>query len=99
MIRCLSALGFAICASFGATSVLAQTDAGSASSAPGNLPVAPHAERAYDGGLTSGHPSLAGVNGSSPLEPYLVTWLLPASGLIAVFAAFGADRTLRSRRS
>jgi hypothetical protein len=97
-VRTLSLLAFVSGAVFVATPLLAQTDAGSASSAPGNLPVVPNAQRAADGGLTAGHPSLAGPNGSSPLEPYLVTWLLPVSGLLTAFAVIGLDRNLRRRR-
>jgi hypothetical protein len=94
--RHLATIGFLMGAVSGAA--VAQTDSSAPpSSAPGNLPTVPNAQRASEGGLTGGHPSLPGVNGSSPLEPYLVTWLLPGSGILVAFAVLGADRALRRR--
>ena len=31
----------------------------------------------------------------SPLEPYLITWLLPVSGLLVLCAGFYVDRRVR----
>jgi hypothetical protein len=62
---------------------------------PAGLPTAPGAERAAQGGLTRAHPSLPGEPGTSPLEPYLITWLLPVAGLLTVFAGFYVDRRIR----
>lgn len=67
----------------------------SAETSPGALPTAPGAQRAGEGGLTQAHASLPGQPGTSPLEPYLITWLLPVSGLLAVFAGFYVDRRIR----
>lgn len=61
-----------------------------------SLPTAPGAERAGEGGLSSAPASLpGGPNGTSPLEPYLVTWLLPISGIIAVIFGIYVDRRVR----
>ena len=67
-----------------------------AQSTPGPLPTAPGADRAVEGGLSMSHASLPGGPGKSPLEPYLVTWLLPVSGLLALFAGIYTDRRIRS---
>ncbi len=65
--------------------------------APAPLATAPGASKAGEGGLSSAPASLpGGPNGASPLEPYLVTWLLPVSGIIAVFMAVYADRQIRT---
>jgi len=62
----------------------------------GGLPTAPAADRANQGGLSQAPASLpGGPNGASPLEPYLVTWLLPVSGIIAVAFGVYVDRRLR----
>jgi len=84
-----AALTLGICLLLGAP-VLAQQ-------APsGGLPTAPAADRASQGGLSQAPASLpGGPNGASPLEPYLVTWLLPISGLISVFIGIYADRRIR----
>lgn len=76
------ALGFA-----GARAALAQVA----------LPTAPAADRASQGGTTGAAASLPGENGS-PLEPYLITWLLPASGIIAAIVVVVTDRRMRSSR-
>ena len=65
-----------------------------AQTAPVALPTAPGADRAVNGGLTDAHASLPGGPGRSPLEPYLVLWLLPASGLLTVAAAIYVDRRI-----
>jgi hypothetical protein len=62
------------------------------------LPTAPAASRAVQGGLTSSAASLPGPNGASPLEPYLVTWLLPISGIGAALFALYVDRRMRNQR-
>jgi hypothetical protein len=62
--------------------LLAAGPVGAQSPAPGALPTAPGAER-------------AGQPGTSPLEPYLITWLLPVSGLLTVLAGFYVDRRVR----
>ncbi len=65
-----------------------------AQSAPVVLPTAPGADRAVNGGLSEAHASLPGGPGLSPLEPYLVLWLLPMSGLLTVAAAIYVDRRM-----
>ncbi len=65
-----------------------------AQTAPVALPTAPGADRAVNGGLSEAHASLPGVPGLSPLEPYLVLWLLPVSGLLTVAAAVYVDRRI-----
>ena len=65
---------------------------------PAALPTAPGAERTGEGGLTAGASLPGGPNGASPLEPWLVTWLLPVSGIIAVFFATYVDRQIRLPR-
>jgi hypothetical protein len=71
-----------------------------AQTAPGPLPTAPGADRAVNGGLTQAKASLPGGPDRSPLEPYLVIWLLPLSGLLTVAAGIYVDRQVlaRSRR-
>jgi hypothetical protein len=66
--------------------------------APGPLPTAPGADRAVSGGLSQAHASLPGGPGLSPLEPYLILWLLPASGLVTVAAGVYADRRTQRRQ-
>ena len=61
------------------------------------LPTAPAADRTANGGTTSAAASLPG-DGGSPLEPYLVTWLLPISGLLAAGAGVAVDRRMRVAR-
>lgn len=65
-----------------------------ASPGPG-LPTAPAADRATEGGVTSGASLKGNSPFPSPLEPYLVTWLLPVSGLLSVLVAVAADRRVR----
>jgi hypothetical protein len=65
-----------------------------AQTAPVALPTAPGADRAVNGGLSQAHASLPGGPGLSPLEPYLVLWLLPVSGLLTVAAAVYVDRRI-----
>ena len=67
------------------------------SSSPVVLPTAPGADRAVSGGLSAAHASLPGGPGLSPLEPYLILWLLPASGLVTVFAGLYADRRTQAQ--
>ena len=77
------------------TFVAAQTATDAPSSAPGALPVVPNGEKAAD--MPAAAPaSLPAVHGSSPLEPYLITWLLPVSGIVC--AAFGlyVDKKMRA---
>ncbi len=77
------------------TFVLAQTVTAAPSSAPGALPVVPNGEKAAD--MPASAPaSLPAVHGSSPLEPYLVTWLLPVSGIFAVVVALYVDKKMRA---
>jgi len=61
------------------------------------LPTAPAADRASQGGLSEAPASLPKVHGASPLEPYLVTWLLPVSGLLIAAICVVMDRNLRAR--
>jgi hypothetical protein len=63
-------------------------------SAQTGLPTAPAADRAGQGGYTSAPASLPGY-GASPLEPYLITWLLPISGLLCAIIGIGVDRRMR----
>jgi len=58
------------------------------------LPTAPGANKAVEGGPSQAPASLPGP-GQSPLEPYLVTWLLPVSGILVAFAFVAVDRRLR----
>ena len=75
--------------------VAAQTATDAPSSAPGALPVVPNGEKA--GEMPSSAPaSLPAVHGSSPLEPYLVTWLLPVGGIFAVVVALYVDKKMRA---
>ena len=69
------------------TSAFAQTQA---------LPTAPGADRASQGGLPEAPASLPKVAGASPLEPYLITWLLPVSGIIIFGFCVFFDRRLRT---
>ncbi len=60
-----------------------------------NLPQAPNApEKASQGGLTAG--ASLEREGGSALEPYLVTWLIPAFGLITFVACVFVDRRMRA---
>lgn len=59
------------------------------------LPQVPGAtQKAQAGGMSAGA-SLEGPSGSA-LEPYLITWLLPAFGLIAFVFCLTVDRRLRA---
>ncbi len=60
------------------------------------LPTAPAADRASQGGLSEAPASLPKVHGASPLEPYLITWLLPFSGIIIAAVCVVTDRRLRA---
>jgi hypothetical protein len=71
-------------------SAIAQTQA---------LPTAPGANRATQGGLSEAPASLPKVHGASPLEPYLVTWLLPVSGILIAAICLVMDRRLRAPTS
>jgi hypothetical protein len=73
--------------------VAAQTD--QASSAPGALPVVPGGQKAMDPPAAA-PASLPAVHGSSPLEPYLVTWLLPVGGIFAVAVELYIDKKMRA---
>lgn len=65
-----------------------------ASALADGLPQVPGAtEKAQAGGMTAGA-SIEGPSGSA-LEPYLITWLLPAFGIIAAVVCAAADRRLR----
>lgn len=70
--------------------VLAQTDA--ASTAPA-LPVVPGAEKAASSQAPA---SLPAAPGSSPLEPYLITWLLPVAGIGSAAFALWVDKKMRA---
>ncbi len=65
-----------------------------AQGAPSGLPTAPGAHKAVDGGLSQAPASLPGP-GESPLEPYLVTWLLPVAGIVVAIAFVMVDKRLR----
>ncbi|GAC1313519.1 MAG: hypothetical protein NVSMB21_24780 [Vulcanimicrobiaceae bacterium] len=60
------------------------------------LPTAPGAHKAVEGGPSQAPASLPGP-GESPLEPYLVTWLLPISGLIVAGVFVLVDKRVRLR--
>jgi hypothetical protein len=64
---------------------------------PVPLPTAPGADRAVSGGLTQAPASLPGGPGSSPLEPYLVLWLLPVSGVLTLLAGRLVDIGVQRR--
>ena len=62
------------------------------------LPTAPAAQKvATDPEKPIAPASLRGYGGS-PLEPWLVVWLLPVSGLFAAAVAAGVDRGVRAGR-
>ncbi|MBD5633482.1 MAG: hypothetical protein IAI49_03285 [Candidatus Eremiobacteraeota bacterium] len=67
-----------------------------AQSPPATLPTAPGAHRAVEGGLTGAAASLPGGYGESPLEPYLITLLLPVFGLLIAILAVTIDKQMRS---
>lgn len=66
-----------------------------AQNAPGALPTAPGASKTVDGGLSQAPASLPGP-GESPLEPYLVTWLLPVAGIIVAVVFVAVDKRMRA---
>ncbi len=61
------------------------------------LPTAPGAEKATEGGASQAPASLPGY-GASPLEPYLVTWLLPVAGIIVAIVFVTVDKRMRMTR-
>lgn len=65
-----------------------------AQSPSGALPTAPGAQKAVDGGLSQAPASLPGY-GASPLEPYLVVWLLPVSGIVVAVVFAAVDKRVR----
>ncbi|GAC1411836.1 MAG: hypothetical protein NVSMB64_21850 [Candidatus Velthaea sp.] len=68
-----------------------------AQSGPKPLPTAPGADRETIGGGTQAAASLPGPGeNKSPLEPWLVTWLLPVSGIFAVIVAVSVDKRMRA---
>ena len=73
-----------------ATPVFAQN------AAPVVLPTAPGAHKAVEGGPSQAPASLPGP-GESPLEPYLVTWLLPIAGAIVGVLFIFVDKRVRLR--
>ena len=73
--------------------LLAAATLPAAAQTPNVLPTAPGAQRATDGGTTAGA-SLPGT--ASPLEPYLVTWLLPVGGLLSVAFMVFVDKRMRA---
>jgi hypothetical protein len=80
---------------FASAPVFVAAQTGQASSAPGALPVVPGGQKAMDQPAAA-PASLPAVHGSSPLEPYLVTWLLPVSGIFAVAVALFVDKKMRA---
>ena len=65
---------------------------------PGPLPTAPAASKvATDPERPMAPASIPGYGGS-PLEPWLIVWLLPVSGLLSVIVATAVDRAVRARR-
>ncbi len=62
------------------------------------LPTAPGAQKAGEGGPSQAPASLPGAPGTSPLEPYLVTWLLPVSGILCAFVGVTVDKRVRANR-
>lgn len=78
-----------VAAALWASPVLAQNG-------PAPLPTAPGADKAVEGGPSQAPASLPGPdNGASPLEPYLVTWLLPIAGIIVAVGFVVVDKRLR----
>jgi hypothetical protein len=68
-----------------------------AQSAPAALPTAPGAgDKVNSGGRTAAAASVPAAPGRSPLEPYLVVWLLPVSGVLVVIWAIAVDRSVRA---
>jgi len=78
-----------------ALSILVMSGLAGASALADGLPQVPGAtQKAQAGGMTAGA-SLEGPSGSA-LEPYLITWLLPAFGIIAFGFCLAVDRRLRA---
>lgn len=61
------------------------------------LPTAPGAQKAVEGGPSQAPASLPGP-GESPLEPYLVTWLLPVAGIFVGIVFVIVDKRMRVSR-
>lgn len=61
------------------------------------LPTAPGAQKAVEGGPSQAPASLPGP-GESPLEPYLVTWLLPVAGILVAIVFVTVDKRMRTSR-
>lgn len=89
MKRLISALAvaFVFAAALFAAPALAQ-------SSPVVLPTAPGAHKAVEGGASQAPASLPGY-GASPLEPYLVTWLLPVAGIVVAIVFVSVDKRIR----
>lgn len=68
--------------------------AGTAYALAQGLPQAPNAsEKANQGGTTAG--ASLQREGGSALEPYLITWLLPAFGIIMFASCVVVDKRIR----
>ncbi len=59
------------------------------------LPTAPGASKVVEGGAPQAPASVPGA-GASPLEPYLITWLLPVAGIVCAVVGVGIDRRMRA---
>jgi len=62
---------------------------------PKPIPTVPGAQRAGSGGYTSSQPSTGAGSAIGPLEPYLVTLLIPVFGIVAAVVAVLVDRRMR----
>ncbi len=62
------------------------------------LPTAPGAQKAVSDGPRPQAPASVPGYGGSPLEPWLIVWLLPISGILAVGVATATDRAIRAGR-
>ncbi len=62
---------------------------------PKPVPTVPGSQSAGSGGYTSSQPSTGAGSAIGPLEPYLVTLLIPGFGIIAAVVAIAIDRRMR----
>ncbi|GAC1415621.1 MAG: hypothetical protein NVSMB5_04970 [Candidatus Velthaea sp.] len=69
-----------------------------AQSGPSPLPTAPGADRERIDGGTQAAASLPGGEHRSPLEPWLIVWLLPVSGILSAAVAVSVDKRMQASR-
>lgn len=92
--RLLAALTLTVGLGFSGFAVATAQDA-----TPAALPTGPDAQnKSANGGYTSAKASLPDGPGSSPLEPYLVVWLIPVAGALSGFAMIWFEKRVQSTR-